>query len=58
MLLMESNAMDNGINTELKKIMDSAKLALKMKKTKKKEFTKTLTLINCLTAKELAYNKA
>ena len=47
MLWMERNALDYGINTELKMTMDFAKLVLKIKKIKNKEFSKTLTLISC-----------
>ena len=47
MLWMERNALDYGINTELKMTMDFAKLVLKIKKIMNQEFRKIPTLISC-----------
>ena len=52
--LILRNAKENGLNTNLRMIMDFAKLALKKNLKKQKEFRKILILISCLIAKELA----
>ncbi len=57
MLSKESNAMVNGISTERRKIMDIAKLALKMKSLNNQELKKTFISIHCLIAKEFANKK-
>ena len=46
--------MENGINTEQKKIMDNVEIALNFKSFNSQELQKTHTLINCLNAKEYA----
>ncbi len=49
--------MANGINTELKKTMDIAKLASKLKSFNNQELRRTLILISYLIVKELANKK-
>ncbi len=55
---MEKSAMVNGINTELKKIMDSAKLVLKMISIDNKESKKIIIPICYLIVMDLANKKA
>ena len=57
LVLILRNAKENGLNTNLRMIMDFAKLALKKNSKKQKEFRKILILISCLIAKELVNTK-
>ncbi len=54
---IHSYAMENGLNINIKKIMDFAELALKKILNNSKELRKILILISCLIAKELANKK-
>ena len=51
------NVKENGTDTEIKMIMDFAKIALNLKLKNKKVLRKTLILISCLIAKELVNTK-
>ena len=51
------NAKINGSDTKISRIMAIVKLALKLKLKNQKRLRKILILINCSTAKELAYKK-
>jgi hypothetical protein len=48
------SAKENGLNTNIRMIMDFAKVVLNLKLKKKKEFRKMIILISCLIVKEFA----
>ncbi len=54
---IQSYAMENGLNINIKKIMDFAKLALKKILNNSKELRKILILISCSIAQELVNKK-
>ena len=54
---IHSNAMENGLNINIKKIMDFAELALKKILNNSKELRKILILISCSIVKEIVNKK-
>ena len=57
LVLTLRNAKENGLDTNIRMIMDFAKVVLNLKLKKKKALRKTLILISCLIAKDSVNKK-